>query len=99
MATKTSTPNSEQNINTVASMGQPNDDARIDLERKTLASQFAKEKKVKRKINKSFQSVLGTTHFIAINGVSLVLPVDGSDFELPETFAEHLDKQMAEITL
>jgi hypothetical protein len=70
----------------------------MDAEVRKLGKEFEKQKKVKRKINKAFQKRLGKTHYIGINGVGVVVPVDGTQFELPESFAEHLDEYLANLS-
>lgn len=71
----------------------------IDAEVRKLGEKFDKQKKVKRKINKNLQKRLGKTHYVGINGVGLVLPVDGTEFEIPQSFAEHLDEYLSNINL
>lgn len=69
----------------------PITDAELQRDLENAKKHFAGEKLVKRKINPSYAQKVGSTLPIGINGVVLVLPVDGTQFEIPETFAEHLD--------
>ena len=75
----------------------PINDAEFQRDLETAMRAFAGEKKVKRKINPSIAQKVGSTLPMSINGVVLVLPVDGTEFEIPETFAHHLDEWIANL--
>lgn len=77
---------------------KPMTQAQMDAEVRKLGEEYAKQKKVKRRINKAFSKRLGKTHYIGINGVGVVVPVDGTEFEIPQIFADHLDEYLAELS-
>lgn len=75
----------------------PIKDADFQRDLEVAMKKFDGEKKVKRKINPSIAQKVGSTLPMSINGVTLVLPVDGTQFEIPETFAAHLDEWLANL--
>lgn len=84
--------------NTSASLkAAPVKDADFQRDLDKAKQYFAGEKLVKRKINATFAQKLGSTLPMSINGVILVLPVDGTQFEIPETFAKNLDEFLANL--
>lgn len=58
---------------------------------KAAGDVFAKQPKVKVSIPKGLKKNIGDTLPIGINGSFLVIPVDGESYEIPESFAEHLN--------
>lgn len=75
----------------------PISDAELQRDLEVAKKHFAGEKLVKKKLNASLASKVGSTLPMSINGVTLVLPVDGTTFEVPETFATHLDEWVANL--
>lgn len=63
-----------------------------DLEKsiKEAANALKSEKMVKVSVPKAFERHLGPTLPMGINGVMIVLPVDGKEYEVPKPFADHL---------
>lgn len=53
------------------------------------AQMFAQEKKEKFSIPQMLEKSLGTELFISVNGGYVVVPVDGEEYEIPETLAAH----------
>ena len=86
--------------NTTKSIGEPIalTDRELEEQIRALGAQFNAEKKVKFSIPVGLQRNIGHTLFLAINGVSLVIPVDGEDYEIPETFAEHGKQYLKTLT-
>jgi len=79
--------------NTTASLkAAPLNDADFQRDLDNAKKKFAGEKLVKKKINPSLAQKVGSTLPMSINGVTLVLPVDGTEFQIPETFAKHLEE-------
>jgi hypothetical protein len=89
MATKTNTTKSVNDGSTIR------EEAKRDLD-KALAK-FKDEKLIKVKIPANLKNKIGETHFMAINGVSMVLPVDGTEHKVPESFANHLQEYLANV--
>lgn len=84
------------NINSTKSVskGKSLTDAELKEQVKKLGAEFAKEKQVKVSIPTALAKNIGTELFIGINGVSLVLPVDGKSYPVPETFANHVQEYL-----
>lgn len=57
-------------------------------------AKFKDEKAVEVSVPKSFEKSIGKTLFIGINGVHIVLPVDGTKHKIPQSFAEHLSEYL-----
>jgi hypothetical protein len=59
-----------------------------DLEKqvKQAAEQLKAEKLVKVSIPKALEKHIGPTLYLGLQGVSIVLPVDGKDYEVPAPF-------------
>ena len=81
----------EKVVNTTKSMQEPSDNIAKQLEEDLQKAKrvFEKEKQVEVSIPKSLAKALGGTVYVAVNGVGVVLPVDGSKHKLPETLAKH----------
>lgn len=75
----------------------PLKDADFQRDLEAAMKKFAGEKKVKRKLNAALAQKVGSTLPVCINGVTLVVPVDGTQFEVPESFAAHLDEWQANL--
>lgn len=76
--------------NTTKSLGEnPKTAKDYQKEMDTTAAGFQQEKKVSFSIPKMLQASLGTELFIAVNGSHVVVPVDGEEYEIPETLAKH----------
>lgn len=76
-------------VNTTKSVKAAQETAVKDLEAsiKLAAAQLKAEKLVKVSIPKAFAASIGPTLPLGINGVMLVLPVDGKDYEVPAPFS------------
>jgi hypothetical protein len=63
-----------------------------DLEKqvKEAAERLMSEKMVKVSIPKGYEKFVGPTVLFGINGVQIVLPVDGKDYDVPLPFKEHV---------
>ena len=66
--------------------------AERDLENqvKEAASRLKAEKMVMVSIPKNLEKFVGPTVPFGINGVMIVLPVDGKDYEVPAPYKEHV---------
>lgn len=62
----------------------------LDKQVKDAALRLNAEKLVKVSIPKALEKYIGPTLYLGIQGVSLVLPVDGKSYEVPSPFAANL---------
>ena len=62
----------------------------LELQVKEAAAKLKAEKYVKVSIPKGYEKFVGPTVLFGINGVQIVLPVDGKEYEVPATFKEHV---------
>lgn len=92
---------SEQKVNTKDSVSSVSDASakKYAEQLKRAKAKFDKEKKVKRSIPKNAARYLGNTVFVSVNGVAVNLPVDGKQYEIPETLADHLDQMLSQVTM
>lgn len=82
-----------QTVNTKASMPiSAKETAERDLENqvKEAAKLLNAEKTVKVTIPKGYEKFTGPTVPFGINGVMIVLPVDGKEYEVPAPYKEHV---------
>lgn len=79
-------------VNTTKSAGAAKETAIADLEKqvKEAAAALGSTKLVKVSIPKALEKHIGPTLLLGINGVQIVLPVDGKDYEVNEPFKAHL---------
>jgi hypothetical protein len=81
-------------VNTSKSMGgqTAKETAQKDLEKqvKDAANILMSEKLVKVSIPKGYEKFVGPTVPFGINGVMIVLPVDGQDYDVPLPYKEHV---------
>jgi hypothetical protein len=75
-------------VNTTKSTQAVKETAIKDLEKqvKQAAEQLKAEKLVKVSIPKALEKHIGPTLLLGLNGVQVVLPVDGKDYEIPAPF-------------
>jgi hypothetical protein len=86
-------------VNTTKTVGQSKvTDADLQKQIEKLGGTFKGEKKRKVSIPKALIPQLGTELFFGINGVSIVIPVDGKSHEIPETFADHVEKYLENLS-
>lgn len=79
------------NVNSTKAMtGRKKSSAELNAEVATAQKAFSGEKKVKVSVPKVLQPQLGNNLFIGVNGVSVNIPVDGEEYEIPETLAKHV---------
>lgn len=64
-------------------------DAQLGKELAKAKAAFSGEKKVKFSIPKVLAKDFGPTLFVGVNGVFVNIPVDGKEYEIPETLAKH----------
>ena len=62
----------------------------LEAQVKAAAAALNSEKLVKVSIPKAFEKNIGPTLYLGIQGVSIVLPVDGKEYEVPSPFKAHL---------
>jgi hypothetical protein len=88
-------------INTTKSVKAAQETAVKDLEAsiKAAAAQLNSEKLVKVSIPKAFEKAVGPTLPLGINGVMIVLPVDGKDYEVPAPFSALLKDYLDNIQM
>ena len=72
-------------------------DATLSAELKRAKLAFSKEKTVKVAVPAVLKSSLGRTLFVGVNGVFVNIPVDGKEYEVPETFANHVKQVLANL--
>lgn len=87
--------------NTTKSMTEVSDNVKAEIVEslKRAQEKFKGEKQVTVSVPKNLQRAVGQTLFLSINGVSIVLPVDGSKHKVPESFKNHLDQYIANLQL
>lgn len=89
---------SKQVINTSKSMSKPSvNEKELENQIKKAAEAFEKEKLVQVSINTNLQKNIGESLPLGINGVRIVLPVDGSKHKIPESFANLLNDYLANL--
>jgi hypothetical protein len=83
-------------VNTSKSTAEAKETAIKDLEKqvKQAAEQLKAEKLVKVSIPKALEKHIGPTLLLGINGVQVVLPVDGKEYEVPAPFKKNLDEYL-----
>lgn len=64
-------------------------DADLARELTKAKTAFSDEKVVKLSIPKALAKDFGPTLFVGVNGVFVNIPVDGKEYEVPETLAAH----------
>lgn len=64
----------------------------LDNQIKVAAKALKSEKLVKASIPKAFEKNIGPTLPLGINGVQIVLPVDGKEYEIPASFKKLLNE-------
>lgn len=72
-------------------------EAQIQQKVNKVRENLTKEDKVKIRISPSYKPYLGSKCQIAINGVPIIVPVDGSMVEIPSSYAAELYRRMARI--
>lgn len=85
---------SEQNINTTESVkeaqkGKKPTKADIEKSITKYESVLGKQKVMKLSIPKAMSSVLQNPLFVSVNGVSMVIPIDGEEHWIPEVLYNH----------
>jgi hypothetical protein len=88
-------------INTTKSVAKAQETAVKELEAqvKQAAAQLKSEKTVKVSIPKAFEKSIGPTLPLGLNGVMIVLPVDGKDYEVPAPFSALLKDYLDNIQM
>lgn len=85
-------------VNTTQTVTKPKTDTDLEKEMEKLAEQFRKEKKVKFSIPVQFAKHIGSTLYVGVNGSGINIPVDGKEYEIPETFAKHAQQALNNLT-
>lgn len=73
-------------------------EAQLEMQVKQAAKALMDEKLVKVSIPKALARTIGLTLPLGINGAMIVLPVDGSEHEVPAPFKKLLDDYLANLT-
>lgn len=79
---------------TITETNRQKTNAQLVEEIKVAQKKFKGEKKVKVSIPSVLQAQLGTTQFVSVNGVHVNIPVDGEEYEVPETLAGVLKEML-----
>jgi hypothetical protein len=66
----------------------------LEAQVKAAAAAFKGEKLVKVSIPKVLEKHIGPVLYVGVQGVSIVLPVDGNDYEVPATFRDHVKQYL-----
>jgi len=85
------------NINTTQTMKRDKSNSELANEVKRAQAQFKGQKKVKVAIPAVLANKLGAVLFVGINGVSINVPVDGEDHDVPEVFAKHIKQILKDL--
>ena len=88
-------------VNTTKSATQAKETAEKDLEKqvKEAAARLNSEKLVKVSVPKAFEKAIGPTLLLGINGVQIVLPVNGEEYEVPAPYKAHLKAYLDNIQM
>lgn len=84
-------------VNTTESMKVVKTNADLAKETKAAQKKFGDAKKEKVSIPTVLVPKLGNVQFISINGVSVNVPVDGEDHEIPKPHADFLKQYIKEL--
>lgn len=85
--------------NTTTSLNKPVvSEAELTAEIAKAKAAFNGEKLVKVSIPKILSKGIGPTLFVGVNGVFVNIPVDGKEYEIPETLANHAKDYLANLT-
>jgi hypothetical protein len=81
-------------VNTTKLANNQKETAERELEAqvKAAAAALKAEKLVKASIPKAFEKNIGPTLLLGINGVQIVLPVDGKEYDIPAPFKTVLNE-------
>lgn len=82
--------------NTTKTVTEKRETAEAELTKqvKEAAVRLGAEKKVKVSIPKALEKNIGPTLPLGINGVQIVLPVNGKEYEIPAPFKPILDEYL-----
>lgn len=84
--------------NTTDSLGKAAvSEATLTAELTKAKTAFEGEKLVKVSIPKILEKSIGQTLFVSVNGVFVNIPVDGKEYPIPETLANHVKQYLAEL--
>ena len=89
----------EKQSGSVAAMTAENNQSVNALEKKrfSLVEKYKAEKKYKVKGAPAYQAHFGSVMSIVINGVLIAVPLDGSSYEIPESFAQVFNSRIRQI--
>lgn len=86
-------------VNTTSNINEPQvTEAQLEKQVKEAAMALREEKKVKVSIPKALAKNIGATLPLGINGAMIVLPVDGSEHEVPAPYKKLLDEYLNNLT-
>lgn len=89
----------EKKMNTTANINAPQvSEVELNQQIKAAAAALREEKKVKVSIPKAFAKNIGPTLPLGINGAMIVLPVDGTEHEVPAPYKALLDEYLNNLT-
>lgn len=64
-----------------------------EIRKKALHKKYAAEKKVSVTLAPSYANHFGRVMFVTINGISVAVPVNGMNYDVPETFAIEVNRR------
>lgn len=85
------------NLNTTKTMKASKTNAQLAQETKIAQAKFKSQKKVTVNIPTVLASKLGSIAFFSVNGVSVNIPVDGEDHQVPEVFGQHVKQVLKDL--
>ena len=65
--------------------------------KKELLKIYRDEEKVAVHISPMYRPLFGNVLVLTVNGITIGVPVDGSAYKVPKTFAEHISARVAKI--
>lgn len=70
---------------------------KVQARKKELLKIYRDEEKVAVHISPMYRPHFGNVLVLTINGITVGVPVDGSAYKVPKTFAEHISARIAKV--
>lgn len=74
-----------------------NEHLKVQARKKELLKIYRDEEKVAVHISPMYRPHFGNVLVLTINGITIGVPVDGSAYKVPKTFAEHISARVAKV--
>lgn len=87
-------PNTANTTASIHAHNKQKTNAQLAAEVKVAKKKFEGEKTVKVSIPSALSGQLGSTQYVAVNGVHVNVPVDGEEYDIPETHANVLKEML-----